>query len=675
MKILFVGNSISYHPVADEIGWHGAYGMAASCAEKDFVHVLTRMIEEKCGTVEVMVRSGVNVEREPETITAEDFTEMREFEPDIVVVRLCENVGKGQMENFGKAYIRMLRAINPNGMAKMFCTGSFWHDDEADYWIKFAAMACGGIYVPLDAVQGEKYEAIGQFEHKGVAEHPNDEGMKGIAELLFAAVEKSGVLDPAVVYPVPDGEPVSQDYQVTIDGQPADCYTCRVSIMPFNREWPGHQRSIDQSEQASFVYFDMSAPARLTVKPAKPFSNVVLRPLSQNVQTTVVDGVISFTIRKPGHFSLEIDGRRHNLHIFANPKETYTRTPDTIYFGPGVHKAGQIILHDGQTLFIDAGAVVKGYIKCAESSNVRIVGHGILDYSEYERHTPIVWEEDGLVNLIRCENVYIDGVILRDSSWWCITAFNCRNLHYNNVKTIGMWRYNTDGFDFVNCQNVRVTNCFMRNFDDVIVLKGMRVEQNDGTHREPLYYEGMNVQNFLVENCVLWCDWGGVLEIGAETVADEYCGLVFRNCDIIYNSAGAMRIQSGDRAIIHNVLYENINVEYSTCERPPVYQESEDAVYAPADGPFTAELICGWMYNGLWTKDMIYGNIYDVTYRNIHIYAEEGLGIPPIMFKSATPENRFDRITIDGLYFNGKRLTAEDVTIKKNEFTGEITFK
>ena len=101
MKVLFVGNSLAYHGEAPELGWYGNHGMAASSKENDFVLVLTRMIEAKCGPVETMVAGGVKVEREPAAVTAEDFAHLRAFDPDIIVARLCENVPAGQLEAFG----------------------------------------------------------------------------------------------------------------------------------------------------------------------------------------------------------------------------------------------------------------------------------------------------------------------------------------------------------------------------------------------------------------------------------------------------------------------------------------------------------------------------------------------------------------------------------------------
>lgn len=45
-RILFVGNSITKHGPAPEIGWHGNWGMAASREENDYVHVAVDMLSK-----------------------------------------------------------------------------------------------------------------------------------------------------------------------------------------------------------------------------------------------------------------------------------------------------------------------------------------------------------------------------------------------------------------------------------------------------------------------------------------------------------------------------------------------------------------------------------------------------------------------------------------------------
>lgn len=660
MKILFLGNSITLHGSAPEIGWFGNYGMAASRIENDYVHRLAAMLGGRGKQPILMVRNIADFERNPDGYDLNLFAEARDFDADIIVIRIVENVPAEKIDAFGKAYPSLIEYFNRDRHAKVFCVGSFWKNDAGDEYIKTAAASTGSVFVSLSRLHDVKYQAQGLFEHGGVAAHPSDVGMQAIADDIFGAIEAAGLLEAAKVYPVPEGEAVSDLYRVSVDGQDAQCYCCRVSAMPFNAGWPGHQRALDQTEAAAFVYFDMSAPVDVTVTADRDFTEAILRPRSDGVSLTAEGRKITFTIRKPGQFSLELDGRHNNLHIFANPAALYTVDENTVYFGAGVHISEEIVLRGGQTLFFDAGAVLYASVRCADAQNVRIIGHGIIDCSRVERHEPI-WSinYNGLINLLRCENVLFDGVILRDSNWWSITAINSRNLIINNVKTIGMWRYNSDGFDFVNSQNVRVTDCFLRNFDDVIVLKGIReIKRDHGADIPGVYedYEFMDMQNYLIENCVIWCDWGGALEIGAETVADEYTNIVFRDCDIIRNSNGGMRIQSGDRAVIHNVLYENIRVEYSKYDRASILQLNDAMKYEPEDTPSLPAVICGWMYNNTFTHDLIYGNVYDITYRNIYVTADEGMQIPEVSFSGIDGAHRFDRITIDGLYFNGNRI-------------------
>ena len=43
-----------------------------------------------------------------------------------------------------------------------------------------------------------------------------------------------------------------------------------------------------------------------------------------------------------------------------------------------------------------------------------------------------------------------------------------------NVKLVGLWRYNADGIDVCNSQDVVVSDCFVRAFDDALVIKGLK---------------------------------------------------------------------------------------------------------------------------------------------------------------------------------------------------------
>lgn len=347
-----------------------------------------------------------------------------------------------------------------------------------------------------------------------------------------------------------------------------------------------------------------------------------------------------------------------------------------LYFGPGVYEIEKLELHSGQTLFVDAGAVVYARtIRAYDCENIKIIGHGILDFSKFVRKVADVFveEDSGSISFIRCKNIMVDGVILRDATWWTMTAINCTNVHYNNVKLIGMWRYNADGLDFVNSENVRISNCFVRSFDDGIVLKGLN-KRRDGELVERLDY--MSVRNYLIEHCIVWCEWGGALEIGAETVADEYTNIIFRDCDIIRNDQGALRIQSGDRAEIHHVTYEDIRVEYSRYDTNPVYQKTEDMVYRPLGELYTPEVIKGWMYWGPWTPgEPNFHSVHDIQYKNIQILTDKEMGLPGISFSGAEKGHGFDGITLENIYWNGEKLTEETITLQTNEHVTNLVVR
>jgi len=470
----------------------------------------------------------------------------------------------------------------------------------------------------------------------------------------------------------PADEPVSDLYTVSISGKQVPCYTARVSAIPFNRPWPGRERSLEQTELSSFVVLNADTTVDLTILPSRPFTQAVLRPLSCGIIPQREGDMIRLTV-PPGQYSLELDDRHCNLQIFINPSALYTRDTDTLYFGPGVHDIDHLELHSGQTLFVDAGAVVYARtIRAYDSENIRIIGNGILDFSRYQRTVEDVFveEDSGSITFMRCRNVLVDGVILRDATWWTMTAINCTHVHYNNVKVIGMWRYNADGLDFVNTENVTITNSFIRSFDDSIVLKGLNKRKN-GEYLAR--YDHMNVCHYRIEHCVVWCDWGGALEIGAETVADEYTDIVFRDIDIIRNADGGMRIHCGDRAEIHNVFYENIRVEYSAWDRDSVFQQNDEMQYCPPDTLHVPPVIRCWMYWGPWTPGTPNPhNIHHIHFKNIQISTDPGIPLPTTEFHGTDAEHGFSDITLENITWNGLRLHEETLSIVKNPYVQKI---
>lgn len=187
MKILYLGNSITLHGINHDIGWHWEWGMAASALEKDYVHVLNRMMEEDSGeTVDFLVRNIADFERAPDTFDLEEYAELRDWQPDILVLRICENTPEEKVDAFGEAYLRLIRYFTKEDL-RIFAVGPFWKHDRKDEIIRRGGEEPGVQYVSLQHLHSTDYQAIGLFEHAGVAGHPSDKGMEGIAKAIFAA--------------------------------------------------------------------------------------------------------------------------------------------------------------------------------------------------------------------------------------------------------------------------------------------------------------------------------------------------------------------------------------------------------------------------------------------------------------------------------------------------------
>lgn len=497
------------------------------------------------------------------------------------------------------------------------------------------------------------------------------------------------------VYQFSIGEAPSPAFEVFVDGVNAPVHTSRVSAAPINRRWPGHQRSVEETEYAGFVLFSTNTATEIKIRPNRKFENVVVRPLSKNVTPAVNDGVITFTIPGSGFYSVELDGYHSPLLLFADAEKEYDvdiTAPDVIYYGKGIHDVGYIELHSNQTLFIDEGAVVYARVYAKDADNIRIIGHGILDASrvtaydffefgekekeQYEKGFAVEnAERENTVVLEYCDHITVDGITVRDSLVYTFKPICCRWLDIRNVKIIGNWRYNSDGIDMHNCEHVYISDCFIRTYDDSICIKGFDYVQNEAD----MLHDGYMHDTFydvLIERCVIWNDWGRALEFGAETRAREIYDVTFRDCDLIHVQDVACDVQNVDYAEIYDVLYEDIRVEYGEVSQKSRIQLSDTDVYVEDPNSKFLPLLLGSFvtYVPEYSKgDAKRGKNHDITFRDIKVTAP---AMPPSIFRGFDEEHQNNNITVDGLYLNGKRIEKiEDANITIGDFTSNVIFK
>lgn len=492
---------------------------------------------------------------------------------------------------------------------------------------------------------------------------------RSLAILALAAltVLAASPANARIIVPTcPDGEATSADYRVSVNGESAPVWSCRVSAIPFNRVWPGYQRDLSQTELAGFVTWETDeAETSVVVECLRGdvtnLDDVVVRPLSLGIKP-VLDPekkTVSFNVPATSPVVVEINGFHNALHLLPFPvyeRPADLNAPNLRYFGPGVHNAGSIEVKSGDEVFIDAGAVVYGGVHGTNVENVRISGPGILDAAPFERG-----KLGGIFRFSRSKNVTIDGVVQRDTDVWSTTLTRCEDFTIRNTKLVGLWRYNADGIDVCNCQNVLVENSFVRSYDDSLVVKG--INKSD-----------LPSKNLLFRNNVLWCDWGRAMELGAETSAPEFTNIRFEDSDIIRTTHIAMDIQHGDRAKISNVVFENIRVEYDDKIPTAVYQNSDDHVYNPDENPdYCPPLAVIIIQHTMYSSDEESGDVRDVLFKDIKVFGNRK---PAISFTGQDAEHDVKGVTFKNVLIGDQILDSENVVpYHHNDFVSGVRFE
>ena len=437
-----------------------------------------------------------------------------------------------------------------------------------------------------------------------------------------------------VTYPAPAGEVLSADYHVHIAGQKVDVYTARVLDPPFaGKQW-------DFGGPYSFANFDFSGSVTVRIVSKPSLANVIIRPRSFGIKPKLVDDhTLEVTLDKPRKFSLEPNGRKGPLLLFANPLEADAPKPgdkDVIYFGPGVHKPEKVVLKSNQSLYLAGGAVVKAEV-LAQGENIRIHGRGILDGSDWQ------WRKGPVGNLIAIRNstdIEVSGVTLRGSSHWSIVPKNCRRVTIRNVKLCNSRVQNDDGINPCNSQDVLITDCFIRSDDDCVALKGLDFSG-----------ENSNVERITVENTVLWCDRARIFLLGHESRAAYMRDITLRNLDIIHFTMTPFLFEPGEDMHLENVTVENIRIHGEG--------QSQFIRLRPVVNQYMRKKVPGFISN--------------IRFKNITLDGRPGEYL--VQVQGADGEHNVRDVTFENVSIAGSKLTEESKPLRIGNHTQNVHFR
>lgn len=196
-KVVFIGNSITKHGPSKKVDWSGNWGMAASAAEKDYVHIVTAALTKKGKKPPaVLVKNAAAFERGYMTFDMEkEMKDIFEFGADLVIIALGENVrafkDDEQKALFKKSLKGALLKIKQKSNPLIVIRSCFWANKVKDDLLKEIADEVGGRFVDMSSLSKDKSNfarSERDYSHEGVAGHPGDKGMKAIADGIISCI-------------------------------------------------------------------------------------------------------------------------------------------------------------------------------------------------------------------------------------------------------------------------------------------------------------------------------------------------------------------------------------------------------------------------------------------------------------------------------------------------------
>ena len=131
------------------------------------------------------------------------------------------------------------------------------------------------------------------------------------------------------------------------------------------------------------------------------------------------------------------------------------------------------------------------------------------------------------------------------------------------------------------------------------------------------------------------------MRIGFETRADTIKNITFRNCDLIHveGPEGTFTIHNGDRAVVTDILYQDIRVEDTR-----------------------GYLIDFKILESRYSRDKQRGYIQNVHFKDIHV---EGNVFPYSVLMGYDDVHKISNIVLENFYIHGQKV--------ESTYSGKIT--
>ncbi len=262
----------------------------------------------------------------------------------------------------------------------------------------------------------------------------------------------------------------------------------------------------------------------------------------------------------------------------------------TVSLPPGRYVSGSLLLRSGVTLRVERGATLlgstafadyrdlthagaplpaspyptqdetayRGLLLALDAHDIAVTGGGTIDgrgaavaaaiHQMQVDHrlagSPKARPDESLrpclINFVRCHDVRVSDMTLRDSACWVQDYSDCDGLSVDHVTVRSQAFWNNDGLDICGCRHARVTDCDIDSSDDGICLK------SNGSACDDVAVRDCRVRSWANAIKLGTASFGGFRHVSVSRVRVTGCG-----------HAG-VSIESVDGAVIDDVAVSDL---------------------------------------------------------------------------------------------------------------------
>ena len=191
----------------------------------------------------------------------------------------------------------------------------------------------------------------------------------------------------------------------------------------------------------------------------------------------------------------------------------------------------------------------EGYLKGESMSDMNVPAN-LNSEAEWNSIKPFL--RPVMVSLVKCKNVWLNGVIFQNSPAWNLHPLMCENVLIEDVLVRNpSYAQNGDGLDLESCKNALIVNSTFDVGDDGICIKAGKDE--DGRRR------AVKCENVIVDGCTVFKGHGGFV-VGSEMSAGVK-NIFVSDCQFLGTDVG-LRFKSkrGRGGVVENIYINNISM-------------------------------------------------------------------------------------------------------------------